>query len=115
MLHSALRILVSLATVALAVLPSIVVLKAGWLTAGPGESSLERAVLFVLVYVVWLLAVFVLFIWCNDRLGINWHAWDRAPRPEKRRRRRRAAGLHFLEGQESARRGVGDHRKRGGS
>lgn len=114
MLPSALRILVSLATLALAVLPAIVVLRAGWLTAGPGESSLERSVLFVLVYAVWLLAVFVLFIWCNDRLGMNWHAWDRAPRREKRRRRR-AAGLRFLEGQESARRGDGDRREGGGS
>ncbi len=115
MLHSSLRLLVSLATVALAALPAIVVFKAGWLTAGPGESSLERSVLFVLVYLVWLLAVFVLFIWCNDRLGINWHAWDRAPRPEKRQRRRRAAGLRFLDGQESARRGDGDHREGGDS
>lgn len=115
MLHSALRILVSLVTLALAVLPVIVVLKAGWLTAGPGESSLERSVLSVLVYLVWLLAVFVLFVWLNDRLGINWHAWDRAPRREKRRRRRRAAGLNFLEGQESARRGDGDRGERGGS
>jgi len=45
----------------------------------------------------------VLVIWSFDRIGHHWHAWDRAPRKEKKRRRRLNAGMDFLAGQEKAR------------
>jgi len=104
-LRRLLRILVPLAALLLVVLPAFVVFRAGWLALGQVEApSLERWVLFIVLYLGWLLALAVAWIWCNDRLGIHWHAWDRAPRREKRRRRRRDAGLRLLEGQETARR-----------
>ena len=100
-----LRILVPLAALALVGLPALVVFRAGWLALGQGEaSSMERWVLFAVVNLAWMLVLGVLAIWCNDRLGVHWRAWDRAPRREERRRRRLAAGLRLLEGQEAARR-----------
>ena len=104
-LRRPLRILVPLAALVLVVLPAFVIFRAGWLALGQVEaSSLERWVLFIVLYLGWLLALAVAWIWCNDRLGVHWRAWDRAPRREERRRRRRDAGLRLLEGQETARR-----------
>ena len=107
--------LVTVAAVALAAAPAIVVFGLGWLTLGhlgepsgggapPGTSSPELWVLFALFYLAWMLGLMVLLIWTYDRLGRYWHSWDRAPRREKKRRRRRGAGLSYLEGQEKARR-----------
>jgi len=100
-----LRMLVPLVALALVCLPALIVFRAGWLALGQGEaSSMERWVLFALFNLVWVLGLAVLVIWCNDRLGVHWRAWDRSPRREDRRRRRRDAGLRLLEGQETARR-----------
>lgn len=105
LLRRLLRVLVPLAALVLAVLPALVVFRAGWLALGQGEaSSMERWVLFAVFNLVWVLALAVPVVWCNDRLGVHWRAWDRAPRREERRRRRRDAGLRLLEGQEAARR-----------
>jgi hypothetical protein len=99
-----LRVVVSLAALALVCLPALVVFRAGWLALGHGEaSSIERWVLFAAFNLVWVLLLAVAWIWCNDRLGVHWRAWDRAPLREDRRRRRRTAGLRLLEGQEAAR------------
>jgi hypothetical protein len=112
------RLLSGLATVAavvLAVVPAVVVFGLGWLTFGhpsvpsggtvpPDTTSPEQWVLFALFYLAWMFALMVLLIWAYDHLGRNWRSWDRAPRPEKKRRRRLGAGLSYLEGQEKARR-----------
>ena len=104
-LRRLLRVLVPLAALVLVVVPALVVFRAGWLALGQGEaSSMERWVLFAVFNLAWVLAVAVLAVWCNDRLGVHWRAWDRSPRREERRRRRRDAGLRLLEGQETARR-----------
>ncbi len=104
-LRRLLRVLVPLAALVLVVVPAFVIFRAGWLALGQGEaSSMERWVLFAVFNLAWVLAVAVLTIWCNDRLGVHWRAWDRAPRREERRRRRRDAGLRLLERQEAARR-----------
>jgi len=114
--------LVTVAAVALAALPAIVVFALGWLTLGHpsvpsgGEvprdtTSPEAWVLFALFYLAWLFGLMVLLIWVYDRLGCNWRSWDRAPRREKKRRRRLSSGLKYLEGQEKAR-GAG---KKGGT
>ena len=100
-----LRILVPLVALALVGLPAVVAFRAGWLALGSGQaSSMERWALFAVFSLAWVLALAVSAIWCNDRLGVHWRAWDRAPRREARRRRRRDAGLRLLEGQETARR-----------
>ena len=105
--------LVTVAAVALAAAPAIVVFALGWLTLGPvavpaaappDTSSAEQWVLFALFYLAWMLGLMVLLIWTYDRLGRNWRSWDRAPRREKKRRRRLGAGLSYLEAQEKARR-----------
>ena len=59
--------------------------------------------LFALFYLAWMFALMVLVIWTYDRLGRYWHSWDRAPRREKKRRRRLEAGLKYMEGQDKAR------------
>jgi len=106
--------LVTLAAVVLAAVPALVVFGLGWLSFGhfaavAGEvprdsSSPEMWVVFALFYLAWMLGLMVLLIWAYDHLGRNWRSWDRAPRPEKKRRRRLGAGLSYLEGQEKARR-----------
>jgi hypothetical protein len=113
--------LVTLAAVVLAAVPALVVFGLGWLSFGhfaavAGEvprdaSSPEMWVLFALFYLAWMLGLMVLLILAYDHLGRNWRSWDRAPRPEKKRRRRLGAGLSYLEGQEKAR----DAGKKGGT
>ena len=112
------RLLTSLVTVAalvLAAAPAAIVFGLGWLTMGhpsvpsggevpPDTTSPEAWVLFALSYLAWMFALMVLLIWTYDRLGRNWRSWDRAPRREKKRRRRLSAGLSYLEGQEKTRR-----------
>jgi hypothetical protein len=112
------RLLTGLVTVAaavLAALPAVVVFAAGWLPFGhpgvpsggqvpPDTSSPELWVLFALFYLAWMLGLMVLLIWSYDRLGRNWRSWDRAPRREKKHRRRLGAGLGYMAGQEKARR-----------
>ena len=106
--------LVTVTAVVLAAAPAIVVFGLGWLTLGPvsvpgatvppDTTSPEQWVLFALFYLAWMLGLMVLLIWTYDRLGRNWRSWDRAPRREKKQRRRLGAGLSYLEGQEKARR-----------
>jgi len=113
--------LVTLVAVVLAAVPAVVVFGLGWLSFGhfaavAGEvprdaSSPEMWVLFALFYLAWMLGLMVLLIWAYDHLGRTWRSWDRAPRPEKKRRRRLGAGLSYLEGQEKAR----DAGKKGGT
>jgi hypothetical protein len=108
-----LRTLVTVGALALAALPAAVVFGLGWLTFGhpdlPGGASTppdttppEAWALFALFYLVWLFGLMVLVIWSFDRIGHHWHAWDRPPRREKKRRRRLTAGVDFLAGQEKA-------------
>jgi hypothetical protein len=119
------RLLTSLATLAavvLAAVPAAVVFGLGWIPLGhpgvylggappPDTTSPELWVLFALFYLAWMLGLMVLLIWTYDRLGRYWHSWDRAPRREKKRRRRLGAGLKYMEGQDEARR----EGKKGGS
>ena len=107
--------LVTAAAVVLAAVPAVVVFGLGWLTLGhpsvpsggavpPDTTSPEQWVLFALFYLAWMFALMVLLIWTYDRLGRYWRSWDRAPRREKKRRRRLGAGLSYLAAQEKARR-----------
>jgi hypothetical protein len=94
-------------TVALAAAPAAVVFGLGWLSLGSSSVSAARApeawALFALFYLAWMLALMVALIVANDRLGRHWRSWDRAPRTEKKARRRLAAGMRYLAGQEKAR------------
>jgi formate hydrogenlyase subunit 3/multisubunit Na+/H+ antiporter MnhD subunit len=100
--------LVTIAAVALAAAPAVVVFSAGWLSlTSTGDGAAQRIpeawALFALFYLVWMLGLTVLLIVANDRLGRHWQSWDRAPRDGKKPRRRREAGLKYLAGQEKAR------------
>ena len=99
--------LLTLGVVVLAVVPAVIVFGLGWLppgkpAAGAPDRTPEVWTLFVLVYFFWLLGLMLLTIVVNDRMGRHWRSWDRAPRPEKKRRRRVAAGMKYLEGQREA-------------
>lgn len=99
---------------ALAAVPAVVAFGLGWLSFGhpdvptggatpPDTTSPVAWALFAVVYFFWLFGLMVLVVWSFDRVGHHWRAWDRAPRKEKKRRRRRDAGVEFLAGQEKAR------------
>ena len=100
--------------IVLALVPALVTFGLGWLRLPsiqpPGASpardttSLEAWTLFAVFYLVWMLALMVLFIWSYDRLDYHWQYHRRAPRPPKKQRRRLAAGMDFLAGQDEARR-----------
>ena len=107
--------LVTVAAVVLAAAPAVAVFGFGWFSLWhrgvfvggelpPDTTSPELWVVFALFYFAWMLGLMVLLIWTYDRLGRYWHSWDRAPRREKKRRRRLGAGMSYLEGQEKARR-----------
>lgn len=107
-------ILVPLGLIVLTLVPATVTFGLGWLRLPaiqpPGASpardttSLEAWTLFAVFYLVWMVALMVLFIWSHDRLDYHWQYHERPPRPPKKGRRRLAAGLGFLDGQEKARR-----------
>ena len=107
--------LVTVAAVVLAAAPAVAVFGFGWFSLWhrgvfvggelpPDTTSPELWVVFALFYFAWMLGLMVLLIWAYDRLGRYWHSWDRAPRREKKRRRRLGAGLSYLAGQEKERR-----------
>jgi hypothetical protein len=107
-------ILVPVGLMVLALVPAAVTFGLGWLRLPsiqpPGASpardttSLEAWTLFAVFYLVWMVALMVLFVWAYDRLDYHWQYHQRPPRPPKKQRRRLAAGLGFLAGQEKARR-----------
>lgn len=109
------RLLLALSTFALVVLaaaPALVVFGLEWLSLGDAPasgdassagSSPESWVLFAGFYLAWMFGLMALAIVVNDRLGRRWRSWDRSPRLQKKRLRRREAGLKYLEGQEKAR------------
>ena len=106
-------ILVPVGIIALALIPALVTFWMGWLrlTAiqppgarpAPDTTSLESWTLFAVFYLIWMLALLVLFIWSYDRLDYHWQYHQRSPRPPKKQRRRLAAGMGLLAGQEEAR------------
>jgi len=107
-------ILVPVGLIVLALVPATVTFGLGWLRLPPirppgasparDTTSLEAWALFAVFYLVWMVALTVLFIWCYDRLDYHWQYHRRSPRPPKKRRRRLAAGMDLLSGQEKARR-----------
>ena len=108
-------ILVPVGLIVLSLVPATVTFGLGWLSLPsiqpPGASpardttSLEAWTLFAVFYLVWMVALMVLFIWSYDRLDYHWQYHERPPRREKKRRRRLSAGMQYLEGREKAQRG----------
>jgi hypothetical protein len=106
-------ILVPLGLIVLALVPATVAFGLGWLRipaiqpAGVGPArdttSIEAWTLFAIFYLFWMLGLLVIFIWSYDHLDYHWQYHERSPRPPKKQRRRLAAGMGFLAGQELAR------------
>jgi hypothetical protein len=66
---------------------------------GPGSGAL---VLLALFYVIWLPGTVFALIWLFDRLGFHYAVERRSPKPTRKERRRRKAGLGLLASQERA-------------
>jgi uncharacterized membrane-anchored protein len=106
-------VLVPVGLIVLALVPAAVTFGFGWLRLPPIQppgaspardtTSLEAWTLLAVFYLVWMVALVVLLIWSYDRLDYHWQYHQRAPRPPKKQRRRLAAGMGFLAGQEEAR------------
>ena len=106
--------LVPVGLIVLALVPAIVAFGAWLLRLPPVQphgaapardtTSPEAWTLFAIFYLVWMIALLVLFVLSYDRLDYHWRYHQRSPRPPKKQRGRRAAGMGFLSGQEKARR-----------
>lgn len=105
------KALLTLAAVGVAALPAALVFGLGVHRSGvlPDPLGPDSGALFFLTlfYVLWLPVTVFGLIWLFDRLGYHYAAGRRTSRERRaarRVRRRRAAGLSYLEGQERARR-----------
>ena len=58
--------------------------------------------LLAVVYLFWVLGLLVLGIWVMDHLGFHWEPYDRPPRRQRKRLRRRKAGIAYLRAQDEA-------------
>ena len=106
-------IVVPVGLILLALVPAVVTFGLGWLrlqairpsgvSPAPDTTSPEAWTLFAVFYLIWMVALLVALIWSYDRLDYHWQYHQRSPRPPKKQRRRLAAGMSFLAGQEQAR------------
>ena len=106
-------ILVPVGLIVLVLVPATVTFGLGWLRLPPIQpsgvspardtTSLEAWTLFAVFYLVWMFALVVLLIWSYDRLDYHWQYHERLPRPPKKQRRRLAASMGLLAGQEETR------------
>jgi hypothetical protein len=97
---------VTLGLIVLAVAPAVVAFSAGWLhlphieppghPAAPDRTPPEAWAAFALFYLVWIVGVCILLVWCYDRLGYHWQPHERKPRLSRKERRKRAAVMGAL-------------------
>jgi len=105
--------IVSAAAVVLAAVPALVVFGQGWLplphrvispdAAQPYGGSPEAWTLFALFYLAWMAADVTLLVFLYDRIGFRYLPRETKPLEPRRKRRRRTAGVRYLEAQERAR------------
>jgi hypothetical protein len=100
-------IVIAVSFLALLVAPLVVVAASGWLDSSPsgerGDTGIELWALAAVAYVAWVGVVVALFVWVSDLIGSKYTPPERDPRAPGRTRRRRTAGLHYLEQRERAR------------
>jgi hypothetical protein len=110
------RMAVTLAAFGVAAVPLIVALLLGLQDrrlpgdVGPGSGIL---LVLVLVYVVWLPATLVAWVWLQDHLGLHYKYTERK-RTTKRETRRIWAGMRFLAGRPTFGQGPGLRDRRTG-
>jgi hypothetical protein len=108
------RLAVTLAALGVAAVPLIVALLLGLQRrrlpgdVGPGSGIL---LVLVLVYVVWLPATLVGWVWLQDHLGLHYKYTERK-RTTKRETRRIWAGMRFLAGRPTFGQGPGPRDRR---
>jgi uncharacterized membrane protein YgcG len=110
------RLAVTLGAFGVAAVPLIVALLLGLQhrrlpgDVGPGSGIL---LVLVLVYVVWLPATLVAWVWLQDHLGLHYKYTERK-RTTKRETRRIWAGMRFLAGRPTFGQGPGPRDRRAG-
>ena len=97
---------VTLGLIVLAIAPAVVAFTAGWLhlphieppghPAAPDRTPPEAWAAFALFYLVWIVGVCILLVWCYDHLGYHWQPHERKPRLSRKERRKRAAVMGAL-------------------
>lgn len=102
--------MVTLIALAALVAPAALALALGWIEInytpwgeqpGPEPTPIEAWVLLALVYLAWAPLVFVGLVFALDRLGFKYAPVERDRRPTDKGRRRRVAGLRFLQSREA--------------
>lgn len=110
--RTALIWLVTAGLILLAAVPAAVTFGLGWLKlpqiqpwgAQPARdtTTLEQWTLFALFYLAWMAGLTVLMVWLFDRLGHRWRYHERAPRREKKSRRRARATMQQMNAEQKA-------------
>jgi hypothetical protein len=105
---SLLKILVTLAAIALLLAPAAVVFGAGWIRIhAPADvnrrelTPIEAWAALALFYIFWAGVVMVSLIYVLDHIGYKFTPVDLPKREGRRKRRRRLAGLGYLRSQEA--------------
>ena len=106
-------VIATAAAVVLAAVPAVVVFGQGWLplphraispdAAQPYGGSPEAWTLFALFYLAWMAVDVTLLVLVYDRIGFRYVPREARPAEPRRKRRRRTAGLGYLEARERAR------------
>lgn len=119
------KTLVTLAALALLLVPVAIALAAGWVEVtytpwgeqpGPDSTPIEAWVGLALVYLVWAPLVMVALVFAFDRLGYRYTPPEYDPRRSRKERRRREAGMKYLQSREAPPAGAPPARpKRGAS
>jgi uncharacterized membrane protein YgcG len=108
------RLAVTLVAFALAAVPLLVALQLGLqhrrLPGDVGRGS-GVVVVLVLVYLVWLPAILVGWVWVLDRLGVHYAYTERRPRSTRHETRRKWAGVRFLGARPTFGEGPGPRRR----
>jgi hypothetical protein len=104
------KTLVGVAALALLLVPGAVAVATGWVEVtytpwgeqpGPDPTSIEAWVALALVYVVWAPLVMVALVFAFDRLGYRYSPPEYDPRRSRKERRRREAGMKYLQSREA--------------
>ena len=104
------KVLITVASLAALLVPLVVALATGFVeitfTAwgeqpGPDPTPIEAWVVLALAYLVWTPLILVGLVFALDRLGYKYMPPEREPRPARKERRRREAGMKYLQSREA--------------
>ncbi len=119
-----LKALITAASLAALLVPAVVALATRFIeitfTAwgeqpGPDPTPIEAWVALALAYLVWTPLVLFGLVFALDRLGYKYMPPERDRRPSRSERRRRAAGMRYLQSREAPPAGAPKARRSGGA